>query len=517
MSNQSINNQNIHQDFKKIFYKNEGTELNGKKRFNFWILFAILTITFSAIGFAAGSLKYLKKKMDDPYINWFNVDLPSGSGAFGINTANNLNQDSIAKNEFKYQVAIPYYRFLQTFKTFPKLETLEVSGRSVDIEDPLLEELFTPKNLVRGRTFSDKEDLGIIVTREFLDKFGYDIDVSHVFMAGVDLDNKFYVPLPVIAVVKELPDLSYFAVTSHFAIQKRFHYTNNPFNRVNTKGLLYFIKGNQEEANKYKKKIEEYFSTKEFEDLGAYVTVTENNTSYVPGYSISVTFWDEFEQEEYDKLSEKMEIKLSDQDNLLRIYDVKTEVGFNENYDHLAVNFYDLEKVREFKDYILQKFNLSVDITQVEAKENYNYVSKLTLIISFILIFFSILNISMFISNVLSRHLEKIKMNIGTFKAFGLKRLDLVSIYIYLIVRFSFVSMILAFLVSLVFGESGGVRFILKILGSNIETGERYFDLFNWWSVLTILLIFAVTSIVTYFTSMKIVKQTPGDLIYNRT
>jgi len=84
MNKKTDTSPNIHKDFKKIFYKNEGVELNGKKRFNFWILFSILTITFIAIGFAAGSLKYLKKKMDDPYINWFNVDLPAGNGTMGI-------------------------------------------------------------------------------------------------------------------------------------------------------------------------------------------------------------------------------------------------------------------------------------------------------------------------------------------------------------------------------------------------------------------------------------------------
>ena len=518
MNDEPVQNKNIHNDFKKIFYKNEGVELNGKKRFNFWILFAILTITFIAIGFAAGSLKYLKKKMDDPYINWFNIDLPSGNGAQGIIIANRLNQDSIAKAEFKYNIAIPYFKFIQTFKKNPGHETLPVTGRSVDIEDPLLKELFNPKNIIKGRSFNNREDLGMIVTKEFLDKYNYKPDVSHINMAGIDLENKEYVSIPVIAVVRELPDLALFAVSTHFAVQKRFFISSNPFNRSNTKGINYFISGDQSKAKEIKDEIDKFLNgNEEYLELGPYLTITENNTSYIEGYSINISFFDEYDTEKYDEISSKILKEVKGTNNVIRIYDIKTQGGYNENHDNLAINFDDLEKVREFKEYISTAFGLAVDITQVEAKENYNYVSKLTLIISFILIFFSILNISMFISNVLSRHLDKIKMNIGTFKAFGLKRLDLVSIYIYLILRFALISIVLAFTVSVAFGEIGGIRFFLKILGSNIEAGEKYFDLFNWWSVLTILLIFAVTSIVTYFTSMKIVKQTPGDLIYNRT
>ena len=516
---ESDTNLNIHKDFKKVFYKNEGKELSGKKRFNFWILFAILIVTFSAIGFAAGSLEYLKKKMDDPYINWFNVDLPAGNGTLGIDIANSLNQDSIAKQEFKYQIAVPYYRFLQAFKSVPDMKTMEVTGRSIGIDDPLLGELFEDKNVIKGHTFKNNEDLGIIVTKEFLEKFGYNSNVSHVLLAGVDLDNKDYTPIPIVAVVKELPDLSLFAVTTFFAVQKRLFYASNPFNRANTKGLIYFVEDDFQKTEKLQTLINNFFTeNKKYKELDPYISINENNTSYRDGHNINISFISNLDVDKYDKISFEILSYLSSKKNeLIRLYDIKTRNAYNENHDHLAINFYDLEKVREFKDYILKRYKLPVDVTQVEAKENYNYVSKLTLIISFILIFFSILNISMFISNILSRHLEKIKMNIGTFKAFGLKRHDLVSIYMYLILRFTLISMVLSFIVSLVFGEIGGVRFFLRLIGSNIESGEKYFDLFNWWSILTIILIITVTSVVTYFTSMRIVKQTPGDLIYNRT
>ena len=66
---------------------------------------------------------------------------------------------------------------------------------------------------------------------------------------------------------------------------------------------------------------------------------------------------------------------------------------------------------------------------QIESRDNYNLVTNLTRILSVVLIGFSVLSISLFLSNIFKRHLEKIKMNIGTFKAFGIDNKTLQFIY----------------------------------------------------------------------------------------
>jgi ABC-type antimicrobial peptide transport system permease subunit len=122
----------------------------------------------------------------------------------------------------------------------------------------------------------------------------------------------------------------------------------------------------------------------------------------------------------------------------------------------------------------------------------------------------------MFISNLLNRHLDKIKKNIGTFKAFGLSNSSLLRIYFTLSTWFVISALVVAFLLSLLFGSLGGVKAGLLFLNAVIEQDESYFDLFNWWLLLSTLMILLVSMMVIYVTASNILKRTPGDLIYDR-
>ena len=137
-------------------------------------------------------------------------------------------------------------------------------------------------------------------------------------------------------------------------------------------------------------------------------------------------------------------------------------------------------------------------MSQIKSKENYDFVSRLSVIISLILICFSILSICMFISNLLKTHLDKIKMNIGTFKAFGMDKKTLLWIYIKMILGIIFISMIISFIISWLFDSSGGIRSMLVIFGSKLEQDQTYFQLFNTWTFISVFVIIIISFIVLY-------------------
>lgn len=519
---ENINDKAIHKDFRKIFYLKEGKELLGRNNRNLWALMAILFLTFTAIGFASGSLMYLKKKMDDPYINWVNVNIPYGMGNEGSIIQDRLNIDSIAKAEYHFKNVTAYYRYPIAFYSLKAKGTIEVIGRSIDVNDPILDEIFKKKNKVYGRSFNDENDIGIIVTKEFLDRFGYDINSSVINMSvALDEKNQEFVPIPIIAVLKELPGMTMFATTPYFRQLKKEPAKGNPFRRDGTNELILFIPGDSTSGDLLKQSVSNFFNnTSEYQEYSPWITITNNDQSYLTGFNVSVSFIAEFSINDLDVIYSKL--VLSDdfkavKDAAIRIYNYKTyQVYHYSNYDFLAINFKDLSKVRDFKKYFSEVYKLRIDIAQIEAKENYSYVSKLTLIISFILIIFSVMVISMFVSNILSRHLDKVKSNIGTFKAFGLSNKDLLSIYFTLTMWFVFFAMGLAFILSLLFGEIGGVRMGLTLVNATIEPNETYFHLFNLWLFTSITLVLVVSMMVIYFTANSILKRTPGDLIYNR-
>lgn len=510
----------IHKDFRRVFYKREGKELLGNKNKNLLVLIAILFITFSAIGFASGSLKYLKKKMDDPYIKWVNVGIPYFMNDEGEIIKDKLNNDSLAKQKYQYKNVTAYFRFPIAFYSHNLNGTVEKMGRSIDVYDPILNEIFKKANKIKGRPFIDENDIGIIVTEEFLSLLGYDINAAVVNMSlSLGEDNQEFVPIPIIAVLKELPGMSMFATTPYFRQLQAEPAKGSPFRRNGTEEIIVFIPGDSVTGYALNQSVTNFFE-KSYTELSPWITISETNRSYQTGYDVSVSFIGDLSITDLDSiyylLANSIELEKF-RNKIIRFYDYKTYlVNTYTNYDYLAINFEELSQVRVFKDYFFKKYQLKIDIAQIEAKENYSYVSKLTLIISFILIIFSVLVITMFVSNILSRHLDKIKSNIGTFKAFGLSNKDLLSIYLTLSLWFVSSAMMVAILFSLLFGYFGGVRFGLSLVNATIEPGEIYFHLFNWWILISIIMILIASTTVIYFTANTILKRTPGDLIYNR-
>ena len=69
---------NVHPDFTELFLEKEGEQLLGKHYKNIIFLIIIFSLTLIAIGFANGSLEYLGKKMNDPFVKFVDIEIPRG-------------------------------------------------------------------------------------------------------------------------------------------------------------------------------------------------------------------------------------------------------------------------------------------------------------------------------------------------------------------------------------------------------------------------------------------------------
>ena len=70
----------LSEDFFKLFVKREGKVVLGRHFSNLWLLVCVLTLTFLAIAFSNASLNYLSYKMNDPFINWVDIQNDYGEG-----------------------------------------------------------------------------------------------------------------------------------------------------------------------------------------------------------------------------------------------------------------------------------------------------------------------------------------------------------------------------------------------------------------------------------------------------
>jgi hypothetical protein len=156
-------------------------------------------------------------------------------------------------------------------------------------------------------------------------------------------------------------------------------------------------------------------------------------------------------------------------------------------------------------------------MSQIESKENYNFVSRLTIFISGFLVIFSVICIILFLSNVLKVHINKIKSNLGTFKAFGLDDLTIVRIYSILSLRFLLYAILASLTLTLIIGETGLFRLLFQISGTAVEGGIKYFDLMSDNKTYIALSAILITNLVILpWNIWRMLNKTPGDLIYKR-
>lgn len=543
--NNTRHNIDSRKNFQQLFYRREGKELLGKGYGNYWILVAILFITFITIGFANGSLDYLSQKMSDPYVNWVSIEIPYGKANEIQSLQKELNSEEI-REAYNYKNITSYNTYPLEIWHKEKQKAFNVPGRTLSQEDTILYAVLHKKNLIKGeQNFKSKMDIGVIVTEDFLEQFGYGADTPYILKTtfadsisytrdslGMITDStiqrgaRHLFPIPVRAVVKDLPGLNNIAFTPYFYKQVICRSQDNPFNPIFTQNISFFIEDSVK-ATQFKTAIEKSlqqldYPTSVFLDE---VSPSDNFSSYTGGYKIDVILEEkdrgnfDIQNQIYNSIVEQEEMKSFTKD-FIRFYDY-SKLGKNTAeappMDYISISFMNLDKIRPFKEYLYTKSKLKIDMARVEALENYNFIAKLTYIISFILIAFSIVSICFFVSNLLHNHLKSISMNIGAFKAFGLGNKMLKNIYFKMIAAIFGAAMLLSFLITLVVGNIGGIRFFVNSFIKNASAEHSYFQIFEYSTGFALVVLVSILYFVVKTTTNKILDKSPGDLIYGRT
>lgn len=145
----------------------------------------------------------------------------------------------------------------------------------------------------------------------------------------------------------------------------------------------------------------------------------------------------------------------------------------------------------------------------MKADGNKRQLFYKTKILSGAMVLFSIVCIIMFMVNMLQSYFQKVKRNIGTFKAFGMNGGELIIVYILLLIMIVFAAVVIALL--LTWAIQGALSFC------EIEKdGFNYLSLWHSTTYVATAVIFAATIFTVIFVMVRMLGQTPGDLIYDR-
>ncbi len=515
-------------DYFKLFVKREGKVVLGKRYSSLWLLCSVLTATFLAIAFSNASLDYLSYKMNDPFINW--VDIPNSYGSSDMDGF----EQALHFDEYKKMY---HYRNHQTDKYwFQVYATADMQGSTNldqrffgDISTPLVKAIMDESNVVDkcciADSLLDNTSFGVIVTEDALkNKLRYEDAPAYLYCKmhtdaeavdyGADVkDEMALIPVPVLAVVKQLPS-NMDLIGTKFFYQQNIEHAFNLCNPAYFSTLIYFVP--------------EKIDAKEFKDeLEALVKSKANQTGYalekpmprMVGYKAGkfvvygYDYEDDFTLEDFainKQINEQVLAKYGEK-GVVRVfnYDVR-ENPMTDSDNYISIHFDDLDKITEFAAFAKEEYKIDIEMSQINAKENFNEVSIMANILSWTMIVFAIVCIILFIVNLLQSYFQKVKRNLGTFKAFGISNYELIMVYVLIMMATICVSIVISLALTCFIQE------FISLIGIKKDGLFDYFALWSsktFWSVVVIVL----ASVYTVYTVMKnLLKDTPGDLIYDR-
>ena len=516
-------------DYFTLFVKREGKVVLGKNYSNLWLLTTVLTITFLAIAFSNASLQYLSYKMDDPFINWVDIKNEYGEGDF-TNLQYALDTDENKEKYHYYSYQSDYY-FAYWFFGRTEDNTQYLRCRFFqDIKSSLVAAILNNDNVVKDwcikdLSLVDNNSIGVIITEEAMKKLGFDKAPTYINLAryademaaeyGFEIfsDSFAKVPLPVLAVVKRLPgnvDL----IASSYLYEQDSNDMTNPFNlganEEYARSLYYFVPENIE--------IEELATA--IQTAGAEVANVELKVDeygfYKPeivpfkaGKFIGIECYDDMDYGAWVAINNHLIGEFGDK-GLYRVFDYNFSYYTLSQKAFISVNFRDLDKIREFEQFVRDTFKVKIEMAQINAKENFNAVSTMGNILSWVIIAFAIVCIILFIVNLLQSYFQKVKRNLGTFKAFGISNRDLISVYVLILVVIILAAIVMSVSITWLIQ---GVMHTCGILKDGV------FDYLLLWSaktVCSIIVVILASTFTVYAVMHNLLKATPGDLIYDR-
>lgn len=500
----------------RLFFLQELKELRGRRNLNMWILAGIFFISVAIIGFGTASINYLKHKMDDPFINWVDVNLGQTVFENDKMAPDIYLKDTAVQRRYRFGDPQPNYVHYRSFRNADDTKSMQFDGRSIEAwPNPILEKILDDDNVIvkRKNMPLGKNDIGIIVTKSMINALGYNSEPNFIALwqsqdtsyciengYGHGKDGGFYpFYIPVIAVVKQLPGMNDWLFTDRYWHEAR---SNDAFD-INhpEKNNCLILCGNDSYLSKLENAVK-------FEN-GISVSLEDYKESWQHLRQLRISGLDGQNQvREYnDIICNKLKPDFS---QCTRVYEFETnmtsEAGAPQFY---SIQMENLDSIRAFAEALRENCGIQLEMTNIEDKENFNFVQRMGVTLSLCIIFIVAAFITVFIYFMLRSHFLKIQHNLGTFKAFGVDNMTLMGIY----------SMIMLTIVAGTFFAGGLAALILSLvwrIWGCIEPGFPWIDVLVGWNGLLFLLALVAAVLGTLIVCRSTLKKTPGDLIYDR-
>lgn len=522
----------------KLLMVREAKEVLGRGGSNLWLLTLVLVATFTSIAFSEGSMAYLEDKMADPFTNWVSINKDTVSNNKFNDFREQLLKPEMA-DSFDYRdVLMDQYLGLNIQgPNNGRIEYLSIRFFE-HLQTPIVNTILEERNIADGcyvdSTLLIDKTMGFIVTIDALKRLGYNSDsvpayinylspVNEEHAHDLNMDSlglvptdstKKYLPvaLPVLAVVRKLPNNVSMVSANFFYEQYHYNDVTNPFAVTSHVSdylhhLIYWVNdevGQDKFTQFVKQQAPKDIEVSVYDESKRYLYMK----SWKSGKILTIDVGGEHQGIEVFKAVDKAINSHWNEFHVQRVFDFDTYEMPSPRSDYLSVEFRSLKHIREFESFANKK-GISLEMEKVHSMENFHAVTVMAGILSAAMVIFSIVCIIMFMVNMLQSYFQKVKRNLGTFKAFGMNSSELIKVYIIILVAIVSTGVILALLIT------WGIQWLLPVMGIEKE-GFNYLLLWNPTTYIATAVIFVSTIFTVIFVMTRLLSRTPGDLIYDR-
>ena len=497
-----------------IFVKQEFKSIVGKGWRNFWILFFVFAITVFALEFSRSGVKFLSYKMSDPFINWIDVKEQTNFEAF-MEETNHL-KDTFNISTIEANNYILEYVFTGDFGI------KRVEGRTISYESDLLNKILGEENaIVTRRQKMQENDYGWIVTKDLMTRLGYGDEthyplyIRYTFPGSSEnlkkygLKNSgdyFEIPIPILAVVEQLPNLLDLIAPTYFMEQNTSG--SKPFIIPNHESYfhdLYLVAENPDKD--FENRLKSYFDRAGLQYDAVFEAPDSLKNLLRPALEYRIIIRDSV----YRTLNTVVAEICEKEKDVYRTFDWAFDKGFQLRPNYLSFMFDDLSRVKAFSVWAKETHGIRIDMAQIEAKENFNTFNLLASMLCLFISVIAIAFVAIFLYFLIDSHFRRISKNLGTIMAFGLGNRQIIKIYLSV-----FMLMIIAGMLA-VMALLGGAEILFNTLKWWQYEGKMpHFSLCDSWVILTALVIPLISALATVIFLKYELKATPGDLIFER-
>lgn len=521
-----------------LLMRRESRVVVGRKAVNLWLLVIVLTATFFAIAFSAGSIAYLKEKMNDPFTFWLNVnkyELPEQKDLWVVKDG--LDEDTLRTRFLFDDIQTEYATSIDMFGPEGKFNLFRIQYYERMASDLIRKVLDKENVIMAGLSISpdsiNERSLGVIMTMDAIRKLGYSLNNIPAFvdcrvpLKGADTlalktydGNYLKAPIPLLAVVRQLPLNKDILASKYLNLQYDDHNNPEPFNLNKehyVRKLYFYVPSEVDDFETGALKcLPDSLHGTTAAVMTTELSIQERLCSWRSG-EIKTVYTDESHglpsiraiNDIERKILEKYESR-----GVKRVYNYdESSKSDNEksSWDNgLSIHFNKLDSIRSFERYMKDVWRVQIEMTQVNSRENFHAVSTMANFLTVALLLFSILSIVIFIVNMMQSYFQKVRRNLGTFKAFGISTNELTKVYVTIIQTIVIVSLGVALAVTWI------TELLLDALGIVKEGGASYLILWSERTLYAIIVIILSAIISVLFVMRRLLRQTPGNLIYDR-